>query len=214
MDVDWSYVTVVLAVLVPSVVLHEVAHGWAALALGDDTARRAGRLTLNPLRHVDPFGTVILPLMLALSGLGVFGYARPVPVNVARLRRPRQHSLYVSLAGPAVNVTLAVGTALVARRLFEIDRVGGTVFVEPGWLPQAVLWLGVVNVILAVFNMLPIPPLDGSVLVERVLPSQWWPTWLKLRRYSIGLLLVLVLLVPGALARVLDPAVRLWSTLL
>ena len=214
MNVDWGYVAVVLVVLVPSVVLHEVAHGVAALALGDDTAQRAGRLTLNPLRHIDPFGTVVLPVLLALSGLGAFGYARPVPVNVARLRRPRQHSLYVSLAGPAVNVALAVGAALVARSLFEIDRGGGALFVEPGWLPRVVLWLGVINVILAAFNLLPVPPLDGSAMVERVLPARWWPTWLRFRRWSFGLLLVLVLLVPGALTWVLDPAVRLWSGLL
>src|ERR671914_1114778 len=101
-------VAVFVAVLVPSSILHEVSHGVVALAFGDDTAKRAGRLTLNPLPHVDPFGTVLLPLLLSLTSLGVIGYAKPVPVNPGRLRKPRQHSLYVSLAGPAVNVVLAL----------------------------------------------------------------------------------------------------------
>lgn len=214
MDVDWGHAAVLLAVLVPSVILHEVSHGYVAHLLGDDTARRAGRLTLNPLAHVDPFGTVVLPILLTVGGLGAFGYAKPVPVDVGRLRRPRQHSLYVSLVGPAVNIVLAVGAAVAFRTLFESERVGGTLYIEEGLWPEVVLWLGVVNVVLAAFNLLPLPPLDGSALVERVLPARWWPGWLRLRRYSMGILLLVVLLAPGALGRVLDPALRLWSTLL
>src|SRR5207237_10455946 len=106
---------VFFAVLIPSVILHEVSHGWVALAFGDDTAKRAGRLTLNPIAHVDPFGTIILPLLLSLSGIGAFGYAKPVPVNPRNLRNPRQHSLYVSLAGPLTNITLALIAGLVLR---------------------------------------------------------------------------------------------------
>src|SRR2546423_4511052 len=97
-----------LAVLIPSVMLHEISHGAVALAFGDDTAKRAGRLTLNPIAHVDPFGTVILPLMLALSGAGMFGWAKPVPVDPSRLRNPRQQALLVSLAGPVTNIALAL----------------------------------------------------------------------------------------------------------
>src|SRR3989442_8164733 len=94
---------ILLAVLVPSVMLHEISHGAVALAFGDDTAKRAGRLTLNPIANIDPFGTIILPLILALSGAGMFGWAKPVPVNPARLRHPRQEALLVSLAGPPTN---------------------------------------------------------------------------------------------------------------
>src|SRR5438477_12764256 len=104
-----------LLALVPSVILHEVSHGAVALVFGDDTAKRAGRLTLNPLRHVDPFGTLILPAILVLAGAAPFGYAKPVPVNVGRLRRPRDHGLLVSLAGPATNLTLVALATVVWR---------------------------------------------------------------------------------------------------
>src|SRR2546425_6818058 len=98
---------ILVAVLIPSVMLHEISHGAVALAFGDDTAKRAGRLTLNPIAHVDPFGTIVLPLILALSSSGVFGWAKPVPVNPRRLRNPRQQALLVSLAGPVTNLGLA-----------------------------------------------------------------------------------------------------------
>jgi Zn-dependent protease len=202
---------VFLLVLVPSVVLHEITHGWVAYAFGDDTAKRAGRLSLNPLRHVDPFGTVILPILLIFSGLNPFGWAKPVPVNPRRLRNPRQQSVLVSLAGPATNIVLALLAAGVLRWL--VDLVVGS----DGRLPlatEALFATGVVNVVLATFNLLPIPPLDGSAVVERVMPARWWPNWLKLRQYSMGLLLLLVVLVPGFLNRVFDPALDLWFDLL
>lgn len=213
MDVDWAFVATVLVVLVPSVILHEVSHGALANHFGDDTARRAGRLTLNPLKHIDPFGTVLLPILLSLSGFGAFGYAKPVPVNVGKLRDPRQHSLYVSLVGPAVNIAIAVLAALALRQLYIVD-VAGTRLLDGGRGAEVLLTLGVVNVILAVFNLLPIPPLDGSAVVERLLPARWWPTWLKVRQYSMGVLILLVLLVPGALTRVFSPALELWARLL
>ena len=212
--VDWGRVALLVAVIVPSIILHEVSHGWVANAFGDDTAKRAGRLTLNPLRHVDPFGTVILPFLLSLSGVGAFGYAKPVPVNVRALRNPRQHSLYVSLAGPATNIVIALVAALVLRTRYsaDLDRVA---FVDDlALVPQLLLWLGLMNVILAVFNLLPIPPLDGSAMIERVLPTSWWPTWLKFRQWGFGILLLLVLLLPGSLNRVFDPAMEQWLRLL
>jgi Zn-dependent protease len=210
--VDWGHVALVVAVLVPSVVLHEVSHGVMALWLGDDTARRAGRLTLNPLPHIDPFGTLVLPVLLALGGLGAFGYAKPVPVRPGRLRRPRQHSLYVSLVGPLVNVALAVAAAVAFRALYA--GTGVLRFADLSLAGRALFLFGFLNVILAVFNLLPIPPLDGSALVERVLPRAWLPTWDRLRQWSMGLLLVLVLVFPGALSRVFGPALDLWLGLL
>jgi Zn-dependent protease len=191
-------------VLVPSIILHEVSHGAVALAFGDDTAKRAGRLTLNPIRHVDPFGSVLLPGMLLLLGAHPFGYAKPVPVNVRQLRDPRNHSLLVSLVGPAVNVALALLAALVLRRQFQGD---------PLWA-QVALAFGLVNVVLAAFNLLPVPPLDGSAVVERLLPRQWWPTWLRIRQYSMGILLVLVLLAPNVLNEVFEVALDQWERLL
>jgi Zn-dependent protease len=214
-NVDWERVAVLISVIVPSVILHEVSHGFVANLLGDDTAKRAGRLTLNPLAHIDPFGTVLLPLLLSLSGVGAFAYAKPVPVNVSKLRNPRQHSLYVSLAGPLVNIGLAVIAGLLLRTTYRDDFV--RVFFNVDQLPlvpQLLFWLGFMNVILAVFNLLPIPPLDGSALVERLLPAQWWPTWLKFRQFGFGILLLLVFVIPGALDKVFDPALRQWVRLL
>lgn len=213
MNVDWAFVATILAVLVPSVILHEVSHGVVANIFGDDTAKRAGRLTLNPISHIDPFGTVILPIILSLSGFGAFGFAKPVPVTVTKLRNPRQHSLYVSLAGPAVNIVLAVAAAIVLRTFFTIDTVGGR-FIEDSVVADVLVNFGIINVILAAFNLIPLPPLDGSAMVERLLPAAWWPTWLKIRRYSMGGLILIVLLVPGLLSRVFTPAIELWATLL
>ena len=193
-----------LVVLIPAVILHEVAHGVVALAFGDTTAKRAGRLTLNPVAHVDPFGTVILPLLLAFTTGSVFGYAKPVPVNRRNLRRPRDHGLLVSLAGPVTNIALAVAAAVALRA-----GVG-----DGGLVSEALFRFGVVNVILAAFNLLPIPPLDGSSLVERFLPRRFLRGWARLNRYAMPLLLGIVLLVPGALGRVFGVARDLWLQLL
>lgn len=212
-NVDWVHVAILVIVVVPSIILHEVAHGAVANLLGDDTAKRAGRLTLNPVAHVDPFGTVILPGLLALSGLGAFGYAKPVPVTPSRLRDPRRHSLLVSLAGPGTNIVLAVGSALALRVLYS-ESFGGQRYYDDDLAVEVLLTLGLVNVLLAAFNLLPIPPLDGSALIERFLPTGWWPFWHKLRQWGMGVLLLLLLAVPGLLDRVLQPAQELWLRLL
>jgi Zn-dependent protease len=211
---DWGTVALLVGIVVPSVILHEVSHGWAALVLGDDTAKRAGRLTLNPIAHVDLFGTVILPLMLAVSGFGVFGYAKPVPVNVRRLRNPRQHALYVSLVGPVTNLVIAGAAAAVLRLSSSAVRVDDRFLVRDGWLVEALFFLGFLNVLLALFNLLPIPPLDGSAVVERLLPGRWLPSWYRFRRYSLLVLLVLVLYVRRFGDVILDPALWLWGRLL
>jgi Zn-dependent protease len=204
-------VLLLLAVLIPSVIFHEIAHGRVALAFGDDTAKRAGRLTLNPIAHVDVFGTLILPTLLALGGFGVFGWAKPVPVNPARMRRPRDHGLVVALAGPAVNIVFAVAAALVLRSMLSGPDAA---LRADGLLVEAILWFGVVNVVLAAFNLLPIPPLDGSAVVERFLPERLLGPYLQVRRYSMAILLVLVLVIPGALRWVFDAAFSVWALLL
>lgn len=185
--------------LIPSVILHEVMHGVVALAFGDDTAKRAGRLTLNPIRHIDPFGTLILPTLLVLIGATPFGFAKPVPVNVGRLRSPRNQGLLVSLAGPATNLVI-VGCATVA---YKVVRPAGTA-------RDVLLYLGLANVVLAVFNLIPIPPLDGSAILERLLPASWWPGYLRFRQFSMGLLLLVFLALPGAFGRILEPAIDAW----
>jgi Zn-dependent protease len=194
-----------IVVLVPSVILHEVAHGVVALRFGDDTAKRAGRLTLNPLPHIDPFGTVILPTLLVFTTGTAFGYARPVPVTTSRLRRPRDHGLLVSLAGPATNIVLAVVAALVLRALLPDG--------DPLVL-DLIFRFGIINAVLAAFNLLPVPPLDGSAVVERVLPRGLLPGWRRLARYAMPVVLLLVLLAPGLLGRLLRAASDLWVQLL
>jgi Zn-dependent protease len=201
-----------LGVLFPSVILHEVSHGWIALVFGDDTAKRAGRLTLNPIAHVDPFGTVILPALLIFTTGSAFGYARPVPVSPSRMRSPRNHGLLTSLGGPAVNIALALISAMLIRFVL-IDQFNVGLDHAP-ILARIVFEAGYVNVILAAFNLIPIPPLDGSAVVERLLPARLWPGYLRFRQYSMLLLFALIFWSGGALSRVFNPALDFWFHLL
>lgn len=182
---------VLFCVIVPSIILHEVSHGWVALAFGDDTARRAGRLSLNPIVHIDPVGTLIVPALMALSGVGMFGWAKPVPVNVGRLRHPRNQAVIVALAGPLTNVILATAAGLLFVGFHGDQTVSGTFHAL--WA-EILFYLGLTNIWLAVFNLIPVPPLDGSAVLERLLPRRWWPAYLRLRPYTMPLLLGLVLL--------------------
>ncbi|MFZ1063560.1 MAG: site-2 protease family protein [Acidimicrobiales bacterium] len=172
--------------IVPSVILHEVSHGWVANFFGDSTAKDNGRLTLNPLAHIDPFGTVLLPLMMVLAGLPAFGYAKPVPVNVSRLRNPRTQSLYVSLAGPLVNILLS-GVGLVICLVAEHVTQSLTMF-EVGE------YIGLANLVLAAFNLIPIPPLDGSAIIERFVPRKQLPRYYQMRARALPVVMVLVVL--------------------
>ena len=189
MHVD-SITVIFLCGLVVAIILHEISHGVVANLLGDDTAKRAGRLTLNPIPHVDPFGSIFLPILGALTHIPVIGWAKPVPVNPARLHNPRRDMLLVSLAGPSTNFALAIVAAVVARSQFHFNN---ELFVSD--LPTRVLvplLFAEVNLFLGVFNFLPIPPLDGAALVERLLPSAWLPGWYRFRPYGILVLFLLV----------------------
>jgi Zn-dependent protease len=205
---------VLFCVIVPSIILHEIAHGWVALAFGDDTAKRAGRLTLNPIAHIDPIGTLIVPALMALSGIGMFGWAKPVPVNVSRLRHPRNEAVLVSLAGPVTNVLLAAVAYLVFRAFHGDETITLQGTFGALWA-EVVFYFGLVNIWLAVFNMVPVPPLDGSVLFERLLPRAWWPGYLRIRRYTmpilIGLLLLNFYLNPGPLTWLFDHLFNWWA---
>ena len=177
--------------LLGAIILHEISHGVVALWLGDDTAKRAGRLTLNPVPHIDPFGSIVLPGLLVLAGFGAFGWAKPVPVNATRMRHPRRDLLVVSLAGPLSNFALMAVAALAARRAFasapSVSRIA-----ELPLLTEVLLFFALANLLLGVFNLLPVPPLDGSSIVERVLPLEWLPTWHRIRPYGLLVLIVLV----------------------
>lgn len=179
-----SYVYFFLAI-VPSIVLHEVSHGYVANHFGDPTARENHRLTLNPLRHVDPFGTILLPALLILSHLPAFGYAKPVPVNVGRLRDPRRQSLYVSLAGPLVNIILLGVGYLISELAIHVTY--------SSWMWQFGATFSIVNLTLAVFNLLPIPPLDGSAIIERFVPRRHLPSYYRFRMRALPIVMVLII---------------------
>ena len=167
----------------PSIILHEVSHGWVANFFGDPTAKRAGRLSLNPLVHVDPFGSIILPLILSFAQLPVVGYAKPVPVNHRLLRNPRSNGLWVSIAGPAMNATLSA----VGLGICDYGYHSGV-----NWAEQFGFAFGIVNLSLAAFNMLPIPPFDGSALIERFVPDSKMASYYQLRERAMPFVLVLV----------------------
>jgi len=178
--------------LIVAIVFHEVAHGWVARALGDPTAHEQRRLSLNPLRHVDPMGTIVVPGFLALTGLPTFGWAKPVPVNKQRLRNPRFGMMLVAAAGPLTNLALAfVGAVLLG--LAARAAVPGPAGEFLGYALQAFLFI---NVSLALFNLLPIPPLDGSHILEGLLPRRAARAFARLRGLGIVLLLVLLVVVP------------------
>lgn len=175
-----------------AIILHEISHGVVALWLGDDTAKRAGRLTLNPVSHIDPFGSIVLPALLTISGLGAFGFAKPVPVNPGGLRHPRRDMLFVSLAGPSTNFLLMGLAALGAREALSLGPGTAALIADLPLSTEVLLYFALANMFLGVFNLLPIPPLDGSAIVERALPARWLPTWWRIRPYGFVILLVLV----------------------
>ena len=176
---------------ITAITLHEAAHGWVAWKLGDDTARRAGRLTFNPMRHIDTFGTIILPAVLLLMRVPfLFGYAKPVPVNFSRLRRPRRDMIWVAAAGPAINLAMAYLAALLMYATIVIPGTAGS------WVFQNLKNALLLNVALAVFNLLPIPPLDGSRVVLGVLPRALAIRYARLDRYGLAIVVGLIALPP------------------
>ncbi|MDP4575918.1 site-2 protease family protein [Qipengyuania sp. G39] len=185
---------ILAAVLVPclivAIVFHEVAHGWVALMLGDPTAKEQRRLSLNPIRHVDPIGTIIVPGALALFGGPIFGWAKPVPVNARRLDNPRFGMMAVAAAGPGTNLLLALVAALF------IGVIGGFALnlgaALPEWVMTAFGAFVLINAFLAFFNLLPIPPFDGSHIVGGLMPRRWANQWQKLQ--AMGMLVFVVLI--------------------
>lgn len=196
-------------VLVPTIILHEVSHGVVAYWCGDDTAKRARRLSLNPLRHIDPIGTVLLPILLILTTGSAFGWAKPVPVNVGKLRHPRNQAVLVGLVGPFVNVVIALAAGFVFRAVAPAFLPGDL----SQWplLDLVLFLLGEVNVIIAAFNLIPIPPLDGSAVLERLLPRSLLPGYYRLRSLSMVLVLFLVFFAPGVLNTIFDHALQWWG---
>lgn len=191
--------------LIFAITLHEAAHGYVARMFGDSTAEQAGRITLNPIKHIDPVGTLLVPALILLTSklLGggglLFGWAKPVPVDFGRLRRPKRDMLWVAAAGPAMNLLMAIIWAISLRFM-----VGGDMQ-EDFFLSMAVAGVQV-NLMLMALNLLPIPPLDGGRIVFSLLPNQWAWKYSKLEPY--GLVILLVLLATGVLAFLVSP--MLW----
>ena len=189
-----------------AITVHEAAHGWIAKYLGDPTAERLGRVTLNPFKHVDPIGTVLVPAaLLLLKAPFLFGWAKPVPVNWGNLRRPKRDMILVAAAGPGANLMMATLWAVVAEVGSRLLHSG-----------SPIIYMGLVgiliNVLLMVFNLLPLPPLDGGRVAVGLLPARW--AWWVNRLEPFGFLILLVLLFSGVLSRIITPPIELSLTFL
>ncbi len=200
-----STIQLIAVSLIPvlfAITLHEVAHGWMAYRLGDPTAKMLGRLTLNPLKHIDPFGTVVLPLIfIMLLGFG-FGYAKPIPVTERNLRNPRRDMAWVAVAGPAANLLMAI--------LWMVIGALGFALLNSGWEGARFLIYsgaigGLINILLMVLNLIPIPPLDGSRVVSSLLPGPL--AWKYSRLEPYGMFIVLALFLTGIWSKVFMPVV-------
>jgi Zn-dependent protease len=205
MDSDVMMAVVQVVALLFAVSVHESAHGWVAWRCGDPTAKDLGRITLNPIKHLDPVGSLLVPGLLALTGSPVFGWAKPVPVSLARTRHPRSANLLISAAGPISNLLFGAifAAAFLAARPLLLNGD------DAPWLAPLFLFLIFsvgVNVVLALFNLLPIPPLDGFGVLESLLPPRLLPITQTLRRY--GMLLLVVVIFSGALRYVLSPVLH------
>ncbi len=180
--------------LVIAIVFHEVAHGWVARLCGDPTAGRLGRLSLNPVRHVDPVGTIVLPMALALAGAPIFGWAKPVPVDSRKLRNPRFHMMLVAMAGPGMNFLLAGLTFVVLGSLIAIFGQAPARFGE--FVHANLVNFAIINVMLGVFNLLPLPPFDGGHIVEGLLPPSLGRRYARLARYGFPIMILLIVVLP------------------
>jgi Zn-dependent protease len=173
-----------------AITVHEVAHGWIAKKYGDNTADSQGRLTLNPIKHIDLLGTIIIPGLLLITGTGfIFGWAKPVPVDPRNFKNPRADMAVVALAGPVSNILMAIFWALIAR-------VGMTIGSGAAMVAEPLIYTGIagisINLVLALVNLLPIPPLDGSRILSGLLPNYWAWQYNKLERFGFIILLILL----------------------
>jgi Zn-dependent protease len=206
-----------LFVVLFAITVHEASHGWAALKMGDPTAFHLGRITLNPIRHIDPIGTILLPLMLIIMGAPPFGWAKPVPVNPLNLKDPRRDNLIISIAGPASNISVAVVAFIILKILINLNpslfySTGGGLSSLLSPLITIVYYTIVINVILAIFNLIPIPPLDGSGVVMGLISEEAAQKYEQIRPY--GFFILILLIMTGAIGRVLGVVLRIVNSLI
>lgn len=197
-------IAVIALPLIFAITLHEVAHGFVASWFGDQTAKLSGRLSLNPIRHIDPIGTIILPLFFLLMNSNfIFGWAKPVPVDARNMRNPRFNLAIVSLAGPLANIIMAIGWALIGKLSHSLLTHGYAWFGEPlSYMSQYGI---LINVVLAALNCLPIPPLDGGHFIGNILPPKMAYHYNKLEPY--GFIILIGLILSGLLSAVLKPMI-------
>ena len=191
MDFAYTISTWIAPVLI-AITLHEAAHGYVAWKLGDDTAKRLGRVTFNPLRHVDPYGTIVIPALLLSFSNFVFGWAKPVPVDFSRLERPRRDMVWVAAAGPAVNIALATASAALMHLL---PLLPATVDL---WVLENLRNSMVINLVLAVFNLLPLPPLDGGRIAVGLLPLKLARPLARMERFGLFVIIGVLFILPYA----------------
>ncbi len=191
-----TYIIFSILSFIPAIVCHEVMHGVAAYKLGDPTAKRQGRLSLNPLKHIDPFGTVILPLILMVMHLPVFGYAKPVPYNPSYFKDPRKGDLIVGLAGPLTNFALALVAAAVAWLVYPLVLSTGATNEFLVGLYYFLSMFALINLYFMFFNLLPIPPLDGSSIFAVILPRKYLEQYYKIQRYALPVFFAVIILLP------------------
>ena len=205
MFVDTRIGSIVLSILILliSVIPHEVAHGYAALRCGDETAKRMGRLTLNLAAHIDPMGSVILPLLLAYSGGPVFAYAKPVPYNPNNLKNPRRDEVIVAFAGPATNIALACIGALVLRVAWPALTSDSLPYEVAYTIARVLTTFISINLTLAFFNLIPLPPLDGSAIISPLLKGEARRVYYQVQRYAMPILIVALFVLPSYLG--IDP---------
>jgi Zn-dependent protease len=208
LDEQQGFLAKVLVWAVPivfAIILHEIMHGVVARVLGDDTAARAGRLTLNPLAHIDPFGTIIMPGLLLFAHAPVFGYAKPVPVDFRRLHPQRAGMIAVAAAGPLTNLILAMISAFILRRLLAYPEASVD-HTTISLMSQIALASCIVNIEIAVFNFLPLLPLDGGRVLAGLLPPTLARSFARMERY--GFLILLVLLYTNTVNAVINPIIN------
>jgi Zn-dependent protease len=203
---DLLNIAIPIAIVLIALTIHEAAHAWSADRLGDPTARMLGRVSLNPIVHIDPIGTILLPVLAAYSGLPIIGWAKPVPVNLSRLRNGRRDFMIVAAAGPLSNIAQAIVAAVAVRMLFA----GGT---DAGMVDNILIAAVRINLLLAFFNLVPVPPLDGGNVLAGLLPSRAAAVFDGIRPY--GFILLYALMLTGILSElILPPTIFLWEILL